>query len=183
MKRTAIIIMLAIAASLCLFADGNTSFRVSHSVSVETVYTLKFREYTDSLDDVGDEISSVAIDIDGKQIFASLFLNFNRSVQFKTINVTFSDLVCTTDASVFCPYTMEILVPAQSNTHLVETYVDQNGHGSGNARLLQTITTFSRTNTDDSEDLRIADFAITIDEAEVEVGTYSGTLTFTFEVN
>ena len=182
MKRTAIIIFLAVAVSLCLFADG-TSFRVSHSVSVETVYSLKFREYTASLDVVGDEISSATIGVDGKQIFASLFLNFNRSVQFKTINVTFSDLVSTTDASVFCPYTMEILAPAQSDTHLVETYVDQNGHGSGNARLLPTITTFSRTTTDDSEDLRIADFAITIDELEAPVGTFSGTLVFTFEVN
>ena len=176
------IIILSIAVTLCLFADG-TSFRVSHSVSVETVYSLKFREYTSSLEVVGSEISSATINSDGKQIFASLFLNFNRSIQFKTINVTFSDLVSTTDNTVFCPYTMEVLVPAQSNTHLVEIYEDQNGHGSGNARLLQTITTFSRTTTADSEDLRIADFAITLDENEAQTGTYSGTLVFTFEVN
>ena len=183
MKRPVIVIIFLIAVSFCLFADNNTSFRVSHSVSVETVYSLKFREYTSSLDVVGNEISSATIGADGRQVFASLFLNFNRSIQFKTINVTFSDLVSTTDTTVFCPYTMEILAPAQSNTHLVETFVDQNGHGSGNARLLQTITTFSRTTTDDSENLRIADFAITINDAEAQVGTYSGTLTFTFEVN
>ncbi|MBR6086061.1 MAG: hypothetical protein IKP61_10700 [Spirochaetales bacterium] len=183
MKRPVIVIIFLIAVSFCLFADNNTSFRVSHSVSVETVYSLKFREYTSSLDVVGNEISSATIGADGKQVFASLFLNFNRSIQFKTINVTFSDLVSTTDASVCCPYTMEVLVPAQNNTHLVETYVDQNGHGSGNARLLPTITTFSRTTTDDSENLRIADFAITINDEEAQVGTYSGTLTFTFEVN
>lgn len=182
MKRATIIIILAIAASFCLFAD-TTSFRVSHSVSVETVYSLNFREYTSSLEVIGNEITSATIGADGKQIFAALFLNFNRSIQFKTINVTFSDLVSTTDATVFCPYTMEVLVPAQSNAHLVEIIPDQNGHGSGNARLLPTITTFSRTTTDDSEDLRIADFAITINDAEASVGTYSGTLTFTFEVN
>ena len=182
MKKAAIIIVLAIIVPFCLFADG-TSFRVSHSVSVETVYSLKFREYTSTLDVVGDEISAATIGADGKQIFAALFLNFNRSIQFKTINVTFSDLVSTTDSTVFCPYTMEILAPCQSDTHLVETYVDQTGHGSGNARLLQTITTFSRSTTADSEDLRIADFAITINDAEAAVGTYSGTLTFTFEVN
>ena len=182
MKRAAIIIVLAIAVSFCLFAD-NTSFRVSHSVSVETVYSLKFREYTASLDVVGNEINSAAIGVDGKQIFASLFLNFNRSIQFKTINVTFSDLANTSDPTVFCPYTFEVLVPGQSNTHLVEIFEDQNGHGSGNARLLQTITTFSRTTMDDSEDLRIADFAITLNEAEAQTGTYTGTLTFTFEVN
>lgn len=182
MKKLAIIIILAIALPLCLFAD-NTSFRVSHSVSVETVYSLKFRKYTSSLDEVGDEISSVTINADGRQIFASLFLNFNRSIQFKTINVTFTDLVSTTDATVFCPYTLEILVPAREDAHLVETYVDQNGHGSGNARLLQAVTTYSRTNTADSEDLRIADFAITLSEDEVQTGTYSGTLKFTFEVN
>ena len=85
--------------------------------------------------------------------------------------------------TVFCPYTFEVLVPGQSNTHLVEVFEDQNGHGSGNARLLQTITTFSRTTMDDSEDLRIADFAITLNEAEAQTGTYTGTLTFTFEVN
>ena len=182
MKRTAMIIILLIAVSLCLFADSR-SFRVSHSVSVETVYSLKFREYTSSLEVIGDEISSATIGPDGKQIFASLFLNFNRSIQFKTINVTFSDLVSTTDATVFCPYTMEILVPTQNNTHLVETFTDAEGHGSGNARLLSTITTFSRTTTDDSENLRIADFAITLNEDEAQTGTYSGTLIFTFEVN
>ena len=182
MKRAIITILLVFMVSLCLFADSK-SFRVSHSVSVETVYSLKFREYTSSLEVIGDEISSATIGADGRQIFASLFLNFNRSVQFKTINVTFTDLVSTTDATVFCPYTMEILVPGQSSSHLVETYTDQNGHGSGNARLLQTITTFSRTTTTDSEDLRIADFAITLSDDEAQTGTYSGTLTFTFEVN
>ena len=182
MKRAVITILLVFMVSLCLFAD-TTNFRVSHSVSVETVYSLKFREYTSSLDVVGNEISSATIGADGKQVFASLFLNFNRSIQFKTINVTFTDLVSTTDTTVFCPYTMEILVPGQSNSHLVETYTDQNGHGSGNARLLPTITTFSRTTTADSEDLRIADFAITLNEDEAQTGTYSGTLTFTFEVN
>ena len=182
MKKAFTIVLLVFMVSLCLFADS-TSFRVSHSVSVETVYSLKFREYTSSLDVVGNEISSATIGADGKQVFASLFLNFNRSIQFKTINVTFTDLVSTSDTTVFCPYTMEILVPGQSNSHLVETYTDQNGHGSGNARLLPTITTFSRTTTADSEDLRIADFAITLNEDEAQTGTYSGTLTFTFEVN
>lgn len=181
-RKAMILIVLLVAMPLCLFAD-NKSFKISHLVDVETVYSLKFREYTSSLDQVGEEISSVVLSDGGKHLLASLFLNFNRTIQFKNINIAFTDLVNTEDSDSYYPYQMEILVPGQSNAHLVEVYADQTGHGSGYARLLSSITTFSRTTTADSEDLRLADFAITLNEEGVQNGTYSGTLTFTFEVN
>jgi len=104
-------------------------------------------------------------------------------MQFKNINISFTDLIETTDNTQYYPYIMEVMVPGSTTDHLVEVDQNANGHGSGIARLLSGVRNFLRTNTNPTEEVRIADFAITIADDQTRNGIYSATMTLTFETN
>ena len=181
-KRFSILIVFFISLCFCTSAAASTSLLLSHAVNVPLSYRLSFREYTD-LNVSGEEITEKSFTSGGRYIFASLVLSFNRTMMFDSISVSFSDLVNTSDNTKYYGYEMEVLVPGDDTTHLIEVEEAAGGHGSGVARLVSSATSFKRTSTGDTEDRRIADFAITLYEDGVAEGTYSGTMTLSFVAN
>jgi len=183
-NKTVIIIFIFIClVPFFAFSDSIKEFRMSHAVNTPVEYSFEFREYNENLEATTEKITNVNLDSTGQHFIASLVLTFNRNVQFKAINVDFTDLVNVEDNTKYFPYEMEIMVPGSRTEHLVEVEEYANSHGSGVARLISGVKNFLRTNTDATEDNRIADFAITIADDQSKKGTYSATMTLVFEAN
>ena len=183
-KTLTIIVISFICAFFAMSAFASTSFMLAHAVNTPLNYNLSFRDYATQLEAESEEISEYSFDGDGRYLFTSLYLSFNRTLMFESITVSFTDMVNTIDDTAFYPYHMEVLVPGDDTEHLVETTEEAGGHGAGVAKIIASPTAFKRTTTDASEDRRLADFAITLYGGEdFSSGTYKGTVTLSFVAN
>jgi len=181
-KVSVILILFIVCAVLCTSVAASTSLMLSHAVNVPLEYRLSFREYT-PIGISGSEMTEKTFDSGGRYLFTALYLTFNKTLMFDSLTVSFTNLVKTDDNTKYYDYQMEVLVPGDETTHLVEVVEADGGHGAGSARVISSATAFRRTNTDATEDVRLADFAITLGEDGVEDGTYTGTVTIDFVAN
>ena len=182
-KALAILIVCLFCAVFATSAFASTSLMLAHAVNIPLNFTLGFKEYSQQGNSTED-ITDYEFDGDGRYLFASLYLTFNRTLMFDSITVTFTDMVNTANSSDCYPYQMEVLVPGSETEHLVEVVENAGGHGAGKAMIISSATAFKRTNTEDSEDRRIADFAITLSGGDSDYsGTYVGTVTLGFVAN
>ncbi len=183
-KKWFVVLLFSLISVLFAFrAFASTSFMLAHAVNVPLNYALSFRGYTE-LGVKGEGITDYEFDGDGRYLFASLYLTFNRTMMFDNITVSFTDLQNTDDRTDCYPYVMEVLVPGDDTNHLVEIEESGNGCGAGSAKIVASSTAFKRTTTDPSEDRRLADFAITLSGGDGNYsGTYIGTITLDFVAN
>lgn len=172
-KKFFLIVAILLLASVCLFADG-TSFKLKHVVNVDAQYHFEFWDPTTS-----KNISEATMNTAGRHVFSTLVIVYNTKITLKSISVEFTDLVNTTDATLFYPYTMEVLKP-NSTTHYAEITPTTNKHGAGSCVLFNKDTEFKKYSTNVWDTDEICDFAITLDDSDVPVGTYSGTIKYTF---
>lgn len=174
-KKLVSVVAFMLLASLCLFADPETAveFRLKHVVNVTAQYHFEFWDPTNN-----KNISEATMNTAGRHVFATLVIVYNTRITLKSISVEFTDLVNTTDATLFYPYTMEVLKP-NSTTHYAEITPTTNKHGAGSCVLFNESKSFSIYdpskvwNTDE-----ICDFAITLDDSDVAAGTYSGNIKY-----
>ncbi len=183
-KMLAILIFFFVCSFFIMSVSASTSLMLAHAVNTPLNFSLAFRDYTQLGAAKGEEITEYTFDEDGRYLFASLYLSFNRTLMFDSLTVSFTDMVNTEDSTDCYPYQMEILVPGDETNHLVEVTEGTNGHGAGSAMIVSSATAFKRTTTGDSEDRRLADFAITLLGGDEDFsGTYVGTMTLDFVAN
>lgn len=177
-KKNIMIIALLLLVGTSVFADDDTplystSFKLKHVVNVKASYHFEF------WDPASDKhITEATMDTAGRHVFATLVIVYNSMVTVPTVSVEFTDLVNT--EGLFYPYQMEVLKPNDS-AHYVEITLADGKHGAGscvlfNAKSFSMYDTSKVWNTDE-----ICDFAITFDDSDVSVGTYSGTIKYTIE--
>ncbi len=182
-KALTVLILSLFCAFFAMGAFASTSLMLAHAVNIPLNFSLGFKEYAQQ-GNSSEDITDYEFDGDGRYLFASLYLSFNRTLMFDSITVTFTDMVNTADRTDCYPYQMEVLVPGSETEHLVEVIENVGGHGAGKALIVSSATAFKRTNTEDSEDRRLADFAITLSGGESDYsGTYVGTVTLDFVAN
>lgn len=183
MKKAAIIIVLAIAVPLCLFAEN--WFTLSFNLDIESTCTSVFWNPTTC--GAGQTPTTVEeVDVTNlTNAFATLGIVYTGA-SLVDIAVGFSPLYLynsdnqTIDTTVTCPYTLSIFQPGTTTA-----YSETAGRGSASETTgTQTITyvkaflvTNGATNAigvANNTGRAIADFKITIDEENAAAGTYRG---------
>ena len=148
---------------------ASTQFSLVHSINVDPVFHFEFRNSSGAVNDVELPANT------SNYKFASLYLVHNRTLLVSTLTVSATDLTCD---SKFFPYTMVVRDP-QGNT--VSWTPTPSGHGSGSATFVSSSQseTYDYENTDGTA--HIADFYISLNDTDIPAGTYTGTITLTFD--
>ena len=180
-KRIAILFFLFVFLLIggVAFCDNPTTsktFNLKHVVNVAQKYNFEFRNPASR----NDVIDSVNLSSPGAHTIATLVIVFNTKITFTRIAVSFSDLLNTEDNTLYYPYSMDILKPNTSEV-LVNTTETENGHGAGGATLYEN-KEFKKYSTDAWNTDEIADFRINLDEEDVFIGTYQGSITILITV-
>ena len=184
MKKAAIIIVLAIALPLCLFAEN--WFTLSFNLDIQSTCTSVFWNPTTC--GAGKTPSVVAeVDVTDKtDAFATLGIVYTGS-SLVDIAVAFSPLYLydstnqTMDTSVTCPYNLSIFQPGTTN-EFAETAGRSSFSETVSSQTISYVKAFLITNgatnsigVANNSGREIADFAITLDELNAgALGTYRG---------
>lgn len=183
MKRPVIVIIFLIAVSFCLFAEN--WFTMSFNFEIESSCTSVFWNPTTC--GAGKTPSAVTeVDVtDMTDAFATLGIVYTGS-SLVDIAVGFSPLYLynsanqTIDTTITCPYTLSIFRPGTTDVYS-ETAGRSSVSETTNSQTIDYVKAFLVTNgatnaigLANSSGREIADFKITLNEADAALGTYRG---------
>lgn len=156
-------------ASVCLFAAttvSTTNFKLKHVVNVTAQYYFEFWNPATSR-----HITEVALNNAGRTVFATLTIVFNSTANLGEVSISFEDLKSA--ANEYYPYTLEVLKP-DMNEHYVEITPTAGKHGAGTAVLFDNKTFNYDVNGAAWNTIEVCDLAVTLDDSDVAIGSYSG---------
>ena len=165
-KKTAILLLLFISASFCLFADNSVSFQIAHAINVSSDYYFEFQKPDTSAPFPNSTVSFSAA---GEYQFAKLaFVLRAGTVLFSSVEIQVSDLIQTENSDEYCAFTFKVY-EANNTAVSIPFVADTDKHGAGYSVLKTNWTPASGSD-------EIAEFWITIDDDNAMIGTYQGTI-------
>ena len=171
-KKAAILIVLLLSVSFCLFAENTFNFQVSHAINVSAAYYFEFWKYR-----TFESIPNAAVSYSAAGDFglATMGIAFTANVTISQLEIEVSNLVNVEDETKYLDFSFHVYKP---NDTTVIDFAQESSHGAGSAVLFKnkSFVKYDLNHTWNTDE--IADFRITLDDTLAEAGTYSGYLRF-----